>query len=140
VLGLMNRCAAISLFDAPAAARSAIRDSCGVSSAAVSGVRGLDVLADRAQLGGCQIGEPIRAYPCELWATGASVRKRVAETATDLTSQEKQIASLVAIGHTNSEVAAKLFISSATVDHHLRKIYLKLGVTSRTQMARKFNL
>lgn len=74
----------------------------------------------------------------ELSATGASVRKRAVETATELTSQEKQIASLVAVGHTNSEVGAKLFISSATVDHHLRRIYQKLGVSSRTQMARKF--
>ena len=76
----------------------------------------------------------------ELSATGAKVRKRVAETATDLTSltsQEKQIASLVASGNSNSEVAAKLFISPATVDYNLRKIYQKLGVSSRTQMARK---
>ncbi|MEV0910608.1 helix-turn-helix transcriptional regulator [Streptomyces hokutonensis] len=77
----------------------------------------------------------------ELSATGASVRKRTAEAAgspslTSLTAQEKQIASLVADGYTNSEVAAKLFISPATVDHHLRKTYQKLGVSSRTQMAR----
>jgi DNA-binding CsgD family transcriptional regulator len=76
----------------------------------------------------------------ELSATGAYVRKRAAETATDLTPQEKQIAGLVASGDTNSEVAAKLFISPATVDYHLRKIYQKLGVSSRTQMARKISL
>jgi DNA-binding CsgD family transcriptional regulator len=75
----------------------------------------------------------------ELSATGATVRKRAAETATDLTPQEKQVAGLVADGNTNSEVAAKLFISQATVDYHLRKIYAKLGVSSRTQMARKLS-
>lgn len=67
----MNRYAAISLFDAPAAARSAIRDSCGVRSAAVFGGAGLNVLADRAQLGGRQTGEPLRAYPCEQVMRGA---------------------------------------------------------------------
>jgi DNA-binding CsgD family transcriptional regulator len=79
----------------------------------------------------------------ELSATGANVRKRVVETVTDLTSltpQEKQIASLVASGDANGEVAAKLFISPATVDYHLRKIYRKLGVSSRTQMARQIDL
>lgn len=75
----------------------------------------------------------------ELSATGKSARKRTVETATDLTPQEKQVASLVASGNTNSEVAAKLFISPATVEYHLRKIYAKLGVSSRTQMARKIS-
>jgi DNA-binding CsgD family transcriptional regulator len=78
----------------------------------------------------------------ELSATGARAPK-AARTATEimsLTSREKQIAILVADGYTNSNVAAKLFISPATVDHHLRKIYQKLGVASRTQMARKINL
>jgi DNA-binding CsgD family transcriptional regulator len=76
----------------------------------------------------------------ELSATGATVRKRAAETATDLTPQEKQVAGLVAEGNTNREAAAKLFISQATVDYHLRKVYAKLGVSSRTQMARKLSL
>jgi len=73
----------------------------------------------------------------ELEATGSQVRKRSPETANELTPQEKQIAALVARGETNREVAAKLFISPATVEYHLRKIYAKLGVTSRTQLARK---
>jgi DNA-binding CsgD family transcriptional regulator len=74
----------------------------------------------------------------ELSATGARASKRALGTVTGLTPQERQIAALVASGDTNSEVAAKLFISPATVDHHLRRIYAKLGVSSRTQLARKF--
>jgi DNA-binding CsgD family transcriptional regulator len=56
-----------------------------------------------------------------------------------LTAQETQVARLVAEGGTNREVAAKLFISPATVEYHLRHIYQKLGVSSRTQLARKIS-
>jgi DNA-binding CsgD family transcriptional regulator/Flp pilus assembly protein TadD len=73
----------------------------------------------------------------ELLATGEKIRKHVGERATHLTPQESQIAGLVAEGDTNREVAAKLFISPATVDYHLRKVFQKLGVCSRTQLARQ---
>ena len=72
----------------------------------------------------------------ELEATGETARKRSVETTQTLTPQEAQVARLVANGGTNRDVAAQLFISPATVDYHLRKVYQKLEITSRTQLAR----
>jgi len=56
---------------------------------------------------------------------------------TDLTPAEEEVAHLVAEGRTNREVATALFISVHTVDAHLRRIYRKLQVRSRTELARK---
>ncbi|MCW2767469.1 MAG: LuxR family transcriptional regulator [Nocardioides sp.] len=72
----------------------------------------------------------------ELLATGERLRKRRAETREQLTSQEAQISQLARDGHSNPEIAAKLFISPRTVEYHLTKVFTKLGISSRNQLHR----
>jgi ATP/maltotriose-dependent transcriptional regulator MalT len=70
----------------------------------------------------------------ELLATGETVRKRTVDAAGELTPQEAQIARLAADGHTNPEMSTRLFISPRTVEWHLRKVFTKLGISSRRQL------
>jgi DNA-binding CsgD family transcriptional regulator len=67
----------------------------------------------------------------ELVATGEKVRKRTVETREELTAQEEQIARLARDGLSNPEIGARLFLSPRTVEWHLRKVFTKLGISSR---------
>ena len=84
---------------------------------------GMEAFAERARV--------------ELEATGERARRRTVDTADELTPQEVQVARLAAAGHTNREIAAQLFISSSTVEYHLRKAFRKLDARSRTQLANR---
>jgi DNA-binding CsgD family transcriptional regulator len=70
----------------------------------------------------------------ELLATGDTVRKRSAKAPRELTAQEAHIARLVVEGHTNPEIGAQLFLSSRTVEWHLRKVFTKLDISSRREL------
>ena len=67
----------------------------------------------------------------ELLATGEKVRKRREDTRDELTPQEQHIARLARGGLTNPEIGAELFLSPRTVEWHLKKVFSKLGISSR---------
>jgi DNA-binding CsgD family transcriptional regulator len=85
---------------------------------------GVDGFADRARR--------------ELLATGESARKRSADggvSPSDLTPHELQVAQLARHGLSNREIGRQLFISPRTVQYHLRKVFAKLGIRSRGELA-----
>jgi DNA-binding CsgD family transcriptional regulator len=81
---------------------------------------GMEAFAERARV--------------ELEATGEHARRRNVERRGDLTPQEAQIARLARDGLSNAEIGARLFISKHTVEYHLRKVFTKLGINSRTKL------
>jgi DNA-binding CsgD family transcriptional regulator len=83
-------------------------------------------------VGAAAFAERARA---ELRASGGQARERAVETHDPLTAQEALIARLAGEGASNPEIAAQLFISRATVAYHLRKVFTKLGISSRGQLA-----
>jgi DNA-binding CsgD family transcriptional regulator len=70
----------------------------------------------------------------ELAATGETARRRDVTTLNDLTPQELQIALSLAEGRTTRETAAALFLSPKTIEYHLRSVYRKLGIASRSEL------
>jgi DNA-binding CsgD family transcriptional regulator len=72
----------------------------------------------------------------ELLATGETARKRTVETRDELTAQEAQIARLARDGLSNPEIGTRLFISPRTVKYHLRKVFIKLDISSRNELDR----
>jgi len=70
----------------------------------------------------------------ELRATGEKARKRHLSPLAELTPQEIQVARLVGEGATNKTVASQLFVSPKTVEYHLRKVFAKLGISSRMEL------
>jgi DNA-binding CsgD family transcriptional regulator len=72
----------------------------------------------------------------ELASSGEAVGKHAVQRHDDLTPQEAQIARLASEGLSNAEIGARMFISSRTVQYHLRKVFTKLGISSRTQLER----
>ena len=72
----------------------------------------------------------------ELLATGEKVRRRDAETRDELTAQERQIAQLARDGLSNPEIGARMFLSPRTVEWHLRKVFTKLGISSRRDLTK----
>ncbi|MGI8447587.1 MAG: helix-turn-helix transcriptional regulator, partial [Streptosporangiaceae bacterium] len=97
-------------------ARAQLRTACGIFDA-----MGAAAFADRTR--------------AELLAAGDSPREPAERPGPDLTPQEAQVSRLAAAGATNAEIATHLFVTTSTMEYHLSKVFRKLGITSRRQLA-----
>jgi DNA-binding CsgD family transcriptional regulator len=75
----------------------------------------------------------------ELAATGEKINKRQKVAGVEMSPREAAVAFMAADGKTNAEIGAALFISTNTVDYHLRKVFGKLGISSRRQLTERFD-
>src|SRR4051794_23249128 len=83
--------------------------------------------------GGCPVERRSRGHECSGYSDRVGPERTV-ETRDDLTARERQIALLARAGLSNAEIGRRLIISQHTVAYHLRKIFSKLGITSRNQL------
>jgi DNA-binding NarL/FixJ family response regulator len=72
----------------------------------------------------------------ELVATGEKAKKRAVTTQDELTPQELRIAQMARDGASNQEIATQLFVSPKTIEYHLHKVFLKLGISRRAHLHR----
>ena len=102
------------------------------------GEMGMAAFASRAQHELLSTGETARKRTGETarTRTGERARPRAGPATEALTAQEAQIARLARDGLSNPEIGTRLFISSRTVQYHLRNVFTKLGISSRNQLYR----
>jgi len=85
-----------------------------------------------ASMGASAFADRTRA---EQLAAGDRASPQEDRTGPDLTPQEAQVCRLAAVGATNVEIATHLFVTTSTVEYHLSKVFRKLDITSRRQLA-----
>ena len=95
-------------------------------------------LAGAADLADARGAERIGALARRELAASGGRRRRRGASATELTGQERRVADLAATGMTNREIATALYVSAKTVDHHLGRVYQKLGISSRRELIRSW--
>ncbi|MDA2891962.1 helix-turn-helix transcriptional regulator [Mycolicibacterium sp. BiH015] len=80
-----------------------------------------------------------RRARAELAATGEPIADKEVVGGVEMSPREATVARMAAAGETNADIAATLFITANTVDYHLRKVFQKLGVSSRRQLQQRFD-